>query len=101
MSVAAQQVRRSSRSRLGGIDDEVSSDPVYGKALENRTDTDDSPYSVNCLANSTDPNYSVAFAVNFIDAIGCRAAISEPYFRTGPLRDMLPATSAYSRKRRR
>ena len=83
MSVAAQQVRRSSRSRLGGIDDEVSSDPVYGKVLENRRDTDDSPYSVNCLANSTDSNYSVAFAVNFIDAIGSRAAISDNLFQDG------------------
>ena len=84
---------------LGKVDDEVSSDPVYGKVLENRRDTDDSPYSVNlpapsrvrergqagCLANSTDPNYSVAFAVNFIDAIGCRAAISDNLFQDGTL----------------
>ena len=38
-----------------------------------------------CLANSTDPNYSVAFAVNFIDAIGCRAAISDNLFQDGTL----------------
>ena len=40
-------------------------------------------FNVNCLENSTDPNYFVAFAVNSIDLYGCPTAISDNLFQDG------------------
>ena len=41
------------------------------------------PYSVNCLVNSSGPNYSVTFAENSIDSPGGILSQVTPYFRTG------------------
>ncbi len=40
---------------------------------------------MNCLVNPTDPNYSVAFAVNSIDLNGCPTATSDSLFQDGAL----------------
>jgi hypothetical protein len=40
---------------------------------------------VNCLENSTDLNYFIAFAVNSIGLHGCPTAISDNLFQDGTL----------------
>ena len=47
-------------------------------------------FDVNCLANSTDPNYSVTFAVYSIDSYGCHGARRDNLYQDGT-----PSTNSY------
>jgi hypothetical protein len=55
-------------------------------------------YIVNCLENSSDPNYFVAFAVNSIDLHGCPPDMSDNLYQDGtPTSDFRSPASRWSR----
>ncbi len=70
--------RRSPHGTFGAVldkvDDIVRFEVVDGKVHDVEGMPALLPYSVNCLVISTDPSYSVIFAVNSIDSDGCRSA---------------------------
>ena len=85
---------------LGKVLGVVSFDAVDGKVLDIVSISIRFPIIVNCLENSSDPNYFVAFAVNSIDIDGCPPDISDNLFQDGTLTpDSCPPWHAVAAKR--